>query len=39
MGLYVSIKNIMNIQEKKVDISAVLYVLIIVVAFTVGIIL
>jgi len=36
-GLYVSIKTIMNSQEKKVDISAYLYVLIIFVAFAVGI--
>ena len=39
MALYVSIKNIMNSQEKKLDISAGLYVLIIVVAFAVGIFL
>ena len=37
MGLYVSIKNIMNPQEKKLDISACLYVLIIIAAFAVGI--
>jgi len=36
-GLYVSIKNIMNMQEKKLDISACLYVLIIIIAFAVGI--
>ena len=39
MALYVSTKNIMNSQEKKLDISAGLYVLIIFVAFAVGILL
>ena len=39
MILYVSTKNIMEIQEKRIDISAGLYVLIIVVAFAVGILL
>ena len=34
---YVSTKNIMNSQEKKVDISAYLYVLIIFIAFVIGI--
>ena len=37
MGYYVLINNIMNMQERKIDISAYLYVLIIVVAFAVGI--
>ena len=39
MALYVSIKNIMKSQEKKLDISAGLYVLIIFIAFAVGILL
>ena len=39
MILYVLTKNIMNIQEKRIDISGGLYVLIIVVAFAVGILL
>jgi hypothetical protein len=37
MGCYVSIKNNMNIQEKKLDISPAIYVIIMVTAFTIGI--
>jgi len=37
MGCYVSIKNIMNTQEKKLDISTAIYIIIMVTAFTFGI--
>jgi len=37
MGCYVSIKNNMNTQEKKLDISAFLYILIMIIVFTLGI--
>ena len=39
MVLYVLIKNTMEMQKEKVDISAYLYMLIIFVAFAVGILL
>ena len=37
MGCYVSIKNNRNTQEKKLDISTAIYILIMVTAFTIGI--
>ena len=37
MGCYVSIKNNMNTQEKKLDISAAVYIIIMATAFTIGI--
>ena len=37
MGCYVSIKNNMNTQEKKLDISTAVYIIIMVTAFTIGI--
>jgi len=37
MGCYVSIKNNMNTQEKKLDISTAIYIVIMITAFTVGI--
>ena len=37
MGCYVLIKVDMNPQEKKLDISSVLYVIIMITAFTIGI--
>ena len=37
MGCYVSIKNNMNTQEKKLDISTFVYVVIMITAFTFGI--
>ena len=37
MGCYVSIKNNMNTQEKKLDISTAIYIIVMVAAFTIGI--
>ena len=37
MGCYVSIKNNMNTQEKKLDISTAIYIIIMVVVFTLGV--
>ncbi len=37
MGCYVSIKNNMNTQEKKLDISTAIYIIIMVIVFTLGV--
>jgi len=37
MGYYVSIKRIMNTQEKRLDISTFVYVAIMITAFTFGV--